>query len=144
MSKNIISNLTKRVAAILKEDVIKGKPAIARSPKWDSVRKRHLKNNPDCAACGSTKNVQVHHIRPFHLFPQLELEPSNFITLCETDMDGKNNVNENHHLHLGHNGNFHNNNDKVLNDVDNFRLTQSKLGKLEGYDMTNLKKILNG
>jgi len=144
MNKHIISNLPEHVVANLQEDIKKGKPAVARSPHWETIRRHHIKNNPDCAACGNLDNVQVHHIRPFHLFPELELEPSNFITLCENDPDGKNTVIENHHLHLGHNGNFHNNNDKVLNDVDGYRINQSKLGKLEGYDMTNLKKILNG
>jgi 5-methylcytosine-specific restriction enzyme A len=47
------------------------------------VRARHLVANPNCAACGGTANVEVHHIQPFHLFPDLELVDSNLITLCE-------------------------------------------------------------
>lgn len=27
--------------------------------------------------------LNVHHIRPFHLYPELELVEDNFITLCE-------------------------------------------------------------
>ena len=126
----------------LKEDVSKGKPAVKRSPHWETVRKQHLKNNPGCAACGSTKNVQVHHIKPFHLFPELELEPTNFISLCEVDIVDADKTNDNHHLHLGHGGDFHKNNDKVLEDVDNYRQNKAKLPKLEGYDFKNLKKIL--
>lgn len=53
-----------------------------RSPKWSSVRKKHLNNNTVCAVCGRTKKLEVHHIRPVHLFPDLELDPSNLITLC--------------------------------------------------------------
>lgn len=53
-----------------------------RSPKWSSVRKKHLNNNGTCAVCGRTKKLEVHHIRPVHLFPDLELDPSNLITLC--------------------------------------------------------------
>lgn len=57
-----------------------------RSPKWEEVRKRHTKSF--CEACGSKNGVlnrlNLHHIKPFHLFPELELEPSNFITLCRT------------------------------------------------------------
>lgn len=54
-----------------------------RSPEWPAVRKAHLDANPTCAACGGTANVEVHHIKPFHLFPDLELVDSNLITLCE-------------------------------------------------------------
>jgi hypothetical protein len=36
----------------------------------------------------------VHHIHPFHLYPNLELEPSNLLTLCETG--------GNCHIMLGH------------------------------------------
>lgn len=53
-----------------------------RSPKWRSVRADHLKNNPSCAACGRKDGLEVHHIVPYHTNPNLELEPSNLITLC--------------------------------------------------------------
>ena len=53
-----------------------------RSPKWSEVRKRHLENNPNCAACGKNKKVEVHHKKPVHIHPELELDPSNLITLC--------------------------------------------------------------
>jgi 5-methylcytosine-specific restriction protein A len=53
-----------------------------RSPKWSNVRKEHLKNNSSCAACGRDKKLEVHHIKPVHLFPELELDPSNLLTLC--------------------------------------------------------------
>lgn len=53
-----------------------------RSPKWTSVRKEHIKNYPTCAACGSSKNLDVHHIIPYHINPSLELDPNNLITLC--------------------------------------------------------------
>lgn len=33
--------------------------------------------------CGGQEKLQVHHIRPFHLHPELELEQQNLITLCE-------------------------------------------------------------
>ena len=35
---------------------------------------------PKCAWCGRPK-VEVHHIRPVKLFPELAAEPSNFISL---------------------------------------------------------------
>jgi len=54
----------------------------SRSPKWSAVRKKHLLINNCCAACGSQKNLEVHHIIPVHLDSSLELEPDNLITLC--------------------------------------------------------------
>lgn len=53
-----------------------------RSPKWATVRKKHLSTNPNCTACGSGKKLEVHHIKPVHLFQDLELESDNLITLC--------------------------------------------------------------
>jgi 5-methylcytosine-specific restriction endonuclease McrA len=53
-----------------------------RSYKWQTVRKEHLKNNPSCIACGRNKKLEVHHIKPVHLHPELELDPSNLVTLC--------------------------------------------------------------
>jgi len=53
-----------------------------RSSQWRRVRAEHLKENPCCAACGRKDNLHVHHIVPYHLNPDLELEPSNLITLC--------------------------------------------------------------
>jgi 5-methylcytosine-specific restriction endonuclease McrA len=53
-----------------------------RSPKWTNVRKNHLALNPRCAACGKSKKVEVHHIKPVHINPDLELDPTNLITLC--------------------------------------------------------------
>lgn len=67
----------------------------ARSPRWPAARKAWLAVQPACAACGSIKDLEVHHKRPFHLFPQLELDPANFITLCET-------FGTVHHLDVGH------------------------------------------
>src|SRR5271166_1802855 len=54
----------------------------SRSPKWPAVRAAHLAIEPACAFCGHTKDLQVHHILEFRVRPDLELEPSNLITLC--------------------------------------------------------------
>ncbi len=64
-------------------DFLKGKPAKRRSPLWPRVRAEHLAANPACAACGKTKGLEVHHKKPFQLFPDLELARDNLITLCE-------------------------------------------------------------
>ena len=69
-----------------------------RSSRWPSVRGNWLKSNPRCSACGSPKDVEVHHIKSFHEHPDLELDDSNFITLCES-------IGSNHHLKIGHNFN---------------------------------------
>lgn len=69
-----------------------------RSPKWRAVEKAHLRNNPACEACGSVRRTQVHHIQPFHLHPELELEPSNLISLCMDTAED--------HLVLGHSGSW--------------------------------------
>lgn len=53
-----------------------------RSPKWKNVRKEFVKNNDKCAACGSSKNLEVHHIIPVHIDASKELDVDNLITLC--------------------------------------------------------------
>lgn len=72
---------------MIKPTVILGpifaEPKVLRSPRWPAVRAAHLALHPFCAACGGTEHLQVHHKKPVHLFPQLELEPDNLITLCE-------------------------------------------------------------
>ena len=60
------------------------KPKVSRSPQWPEARRRWLLIHPSCAACGTEKKLQVHHLKPVHLYPELELDPSNFLTLCET------------------------------------------------------------
>lgn len=77
-----------------------------RSPKWQTVRKNHLKNNSRCAACGSTKDLEVHHIVPVHQDKTQELDPSNLITLCSKQC----------HLIFGHLMNFKSWNKDVVND----------------------------
>lgn len=72
-----------------------------RSGHWPKAREEHLKSNPLCAVCSGHEMVEVHHIRPFHLHPDLELDPSNFITLCESKKNGVN-----CHLLFGHLGSF--------------------------------------
>lgn len=87
-----------------------------RSNRWATVRKNHLKKNPNCALCGGTKKLEVHHIKPFHVHPELELDPNNLITLCEDKGDGVY-----CHLFFGHLGNFHSINEDVLIDIEIWR-----------------------
>jgi len=96
------------------KDALQGKAPItaSRSPKWTGVRESHLKQHPTCAVCEGNENLNVHHIKPFHLHPELELEPTNLVTLCECEKHGVN-----CHLLIGHIGNFHNINPHVLEDI---------------------------
>jgi 5-methylcytosine-specific restriction protein A len=100
-------------------DVKAGKhPASAtRSGKWRSVRAAHLKRHPKCYVCLGKKKVEVHHKKPFHLHPALELDPKNLITLCENDNDGIN-----CHLAFGHLGNFKSYNVDVTADAAEWRM----------------------
>lgn len=87
-----------------------------RSPKWRKVREEHLRRNPNCAVCGGDKVIEVHHIIPFHLKPELELDPSNLITLCE---EGKNGIVC--HRAIGHLGSYQSINHDVENDSEIWR-----------------------
>lgn len=53
-----------------------------RSSRWPTVRKQHLAKEPACIACGRARELEVHHVEPFHLKPELELDPKNLCTLC--------------------------------------------------------------
>lgn len=66
-----------------------------RSPQWSAVRAKHLEKHSTCAACGCAQQLSVHHIQPFHLNPERELDQENLITLCEKPS-------RNCHFVLGH------------------------------------------
>lgn len=108
----------------------------ARSPEWPKYRKEYLKNHPECEACGSKTDTQVHHCLPFSLEftgkqvrdmgvildrefkdddiitgRELELNMSNYVTLCEPKGP------EGHHLLIGHGKNFHQFNPNVRKDA---------------------------
>lgn len=69
-----------------------------RSSQWPKIEHAFRASHPTCAACGGTEKLQVHHKQPFHLFPALELDPNNLITLCMGPNDC--------HLLIGHGDNF--------------------------------------
>lgn len=52
---------------------------------WPRLRADFLRHNPACAVCGGIKKVTPHHIRPVHLWPELELAWDNLIPLCEAN-----------------------------------------------------------
>lgn len=94
-----------------------------RSNQWPEVRKAHLEKFPTCAACGKDKKITVHHKSPFHLKPELELEPSNLITLCEG------NKNIQCHIVVGHNNSYKDFNPDVEKDAKELFDKISKHGK---------------
>jgi len=71
-----------------------------RSPKWRKFRDGYLKGKR-CAVCGGSRSLTLHHIIPFHLAPDLELDPDNVTVLCEAKRYGIN-----CHLLCGHLGNW--------------------------------------
>ena len=53
-----------------------------RGKGWRSVRKTHIIAQPWCQCCGTNKNLEVHHFKPWHLYESLRLDPNNLVTLC--------------------------------------------------------------
>lgn len=92
-----------------------------RSSKWRKVRAAHIEKNPECEICGGKKKVEVHHVIPFNIAPDKELDPENLITLCERKKYGIN-----CHLLVGHLGNYRGFNQSVQADALYWR---AKLGK---------------
>jgi hypothetical protein len=86
--------------------------SMRRSSKWPKVRKCHLEKHPSCAVCGGNKKLNVHHIKTFADHPELELDESNLVTLCESGSNGIN-----CHLFVGHLGNFQSCNQDVIMDA---------------------------
>jgi 5-methylcytosine-specific restriction endonuclease McrA len=85
-----------------------------RSPQWPAVAHAHLAHEPACRVCGHRgRGLQVHHIKPFHLYPELELDPNNLITLCE--LKGRD-----HHLLIGHFDDWESYNPQVRTDVKRY------------------------
>lgn len=63
-------------------DLFRGYKLGARHGRWRYVRKAYLKKNPECEMCGHKKHLEVHHIVPYWLAPEKELDQNNLITLC--------------------------------------------------------------
>lgn len=99
-----------QIAVTKIKDKLQNKPA-KRSSKWPKVRSEHLKKNPECAVCGGTSKLEVHHIIPIHIDSTLELYAGNLITLCESKKYGIN-----CHLAVGHLGDYAERFNLVVND----------------------------
>lgn len=88
--------------------------SVPRSSAWRKLREQHLRENPRCEACGSTKKVVPHHIVPFHLDASRELDPTNLVSLCEGSTF-------NCHLFFGHLKRWDRHNPRVLEDARMWR-----------------------
>lgn len=128
----------------------------SRRPEVIEVQHQHLKLHPQCAACGVTDACQAHHVIPYHYCEalgraDLSSDPRNFITLCETE---KGLPEQNHHLLLGHLGDFKEGNLSVVADAQRYHgetkvqlsedaawLAERKSGRLKALDlMTDQEK----
>lgn len=76
-------------------DVLRVSASRPRSPSWGSVRRKYLASNRQCKTCGTKERIEVHHVKPYHLFPALELDANNLMSLCERC-----------HLFVGHLGDW--------------------------------------
>jgi len=65
----------------------------------NKAKRLYIKDNRQCVLCGCTRNLEVHHIIPVSVCPELACEPLNFMTLCDTGNHGC-------HCHFGHLGAF--------------------------------------
>jgi len=72
---------------------------LKRNPSWEHDSRLWLKDHNECAATGWTYKLQIHHVLPFHLFPQLEMDESNWIVLTENPLFEA-------HFEIGHNKNW--------------------------------------
>ena len=90
----LLGDLINWIKRLLIEDRTFG---AARSSQWSRVRGENIKSF--CELCekkgGLLKPLELHHVEPFHLKPELELSPTNFITVCRHC-----------HLYFAHLGNF--------------------------------------
>ena len=67
---------------------------VQRSQAWPLVRNRFI-HGKTCAACTRRTGLEAHHVKPFHLHPDRELDPENLIALCRSC-----------HLMVGHLGDW--------------------------------------
>lgn len=77
-----------------------------RSGEWPRVRRENIKKYCELCEKKPLFGLELHHIEPFHLKPELELDSRNFITLCRHC-----------HLYFAHLGNFKSFNKEIKQDA---------------------------
>lgn len=114
----IVIDVWKNLKDRIQGKAVKGEK---RSGKWRKIRATHLEKNPLCAICGLKNKVEVHHVIPFNVAPDLELNPENLITLCENKKWGIT-----CHLLVGHLGNYKDFNSSVQADATYWKIRLRK------------------
>ena len=61
---------------------LKKKAKAQRAKAWALLSSKLRKETPFCQKCGRKEHLQVHHLLPRKLYPQLLLEESLLIVLC--------------------------------------------------------------
>lgn len=112
----MISAFVEKINSMREEHQGKKPSGSKRSSDWPRVRARHLLKQPICQVCGSDEKLEVHHIKPFHEHPELELNNYNLITLCESKKYGVD-----CHRFFGHRGNYRDINKHCRNDAEIWR-----------------------
>lgn len=51
--------------------------------RWRKTQQLFLKEQNVCQMCGITRELQVHHVYPWHLFATLRFDMNNLVTLCQ-------------------------------------------------------------
>lgn len=115
---NKIVKKIKHTYRVVKSEIREKQKSKKRSSHWDETRDVHIALHPTCEACGSTKRLQVHHILPFHEYPELELCLENLITLCMSENEC--------HINIGHKDNFSLYNPNVRIDAKLFMMSNNE------------------
>lgn len=91
-----------------------------RSAEWGPFRDKIVKENPFCAGCSRQSTLEVHHILPFHVRPDLECDRANVVTLCREC-----------HYTFGHLRDWRLHNPNVLEDAATYRrrYTEARAGR---------------
>ena len=66
-------------------DVATGKAPLGklRAKTWHATSKKFRAAHPEgCIGCGSLKKLEVHHVLPFHLYPEHEEDWGNLVVVC--------------------------------------------------------------
>jgi 5-methylcytosine-specific restriction enzyme A len=70
------------IAMALHSSILPSADGGERSGKWPTLERKIKAERPKCEICGSPTQT-IHHIKPFHAHPELELDPDNLIALCD-------------------------------------------------------------
>ena len=59
--------------------------AVSVPTQWQmtKAKRAYKKTHPFCAVCGTTKDIEIHHIVPVHVDSSKACDPENFISLCD-------------------------------------------------------------